>query len=240
MVEQEELGRLGEAARTLAHEIRNPLSAIRLHAGILRKTASPDGSREAALIDEEVARLTLLSDRIGTFLRDPRGSPQPVGILAFVQELLLRFSSPVILDAGPDAEHASILFDPERLRSVIENLITNAIESGSREDPRVTIAACRTRVEVAVLDRGAGIATNDAEHVFDPFFTRKVKGTGVGLAIARRFAEAADAVLDLQPRPGGGTRARLVCKRIAQSVAPVSGAGTALCSANDATQGVER
>jgi signal transduction histidine kinase len=65
-----------------------------------------------------------------------------------------------------------------------------------------------------VLDRGTGIAPEDDERVFDPFFTRKTKGSGVGLAIARRFAEAAGAELRLEPRAGGGTAARLRAPRV--------------------------
>ena len=70
------------------------------------------------------------------------------------------------------------------------------------------------RVEIAVMDRGTGIAPEDGERVFDPFFTRKTTGSGVGLAISLRFAEAAGAELRLDPRPGGGTVARLLARRV--------------------------
>ncbi len=214
MAAQEQLARLGEVARTLAHEIKNPLGAIRLQAGILRRTVSGEGAREIDLIDQEVSRLALLSDRIAAFLRDPRGEPHPVEIAPFVQGLLARFGERVSFRAGTETAGAAIAFDGDRLRSVLENLITNALESGATEPPEVTVSAAGGRVEVAVADRGTGIADDDAERVFDPFFTRKTTGSGVGLAIARRFAEAAGAELRLDPRPGGGTIARLAARRV--------------------------
>jgi two-component system, NtrC family, sensor histidine kinase HydH len=217
MADQEQLARLGEVARTLAHEIKNPLSAIKLQTGILRRSSasvSAEGRREIELIDAEVARLALLSDRIGTFLRDPRGDPAPVEAAPFVQELLSRFGDQVRCAPDPAAAGARIAFDPERLRSILENLVTNAVESGTVEPPEVQVKSSAGHVEIAVLDRGTGIAPEDSERVFDPFFTRKTKGSGVGLAIARRFAEAAGAELSLEARPGGGTAARLRAPRV--------------------------
>jgi two-component system sensor histidine kinase HydH len=214
MAEQEQLARLGEVARTLAHEIKNPLGAIRLQTGILRRTTGGQGAREIGLIEEEVGRLALLSDRMAAFVRDPVGSPVPVEVAPFVAGLLERFGGRVGSSVEPDAAAAAITFDPDRLRSVLENLITNALESGTEEPPEVTVAAAGARVEIAVLDRGTGIEPGDAERVFDPFFTRKTRGSGVGLAIARRFAEASGAELRLEPRPGGGTAARLLAPRV--------------------------
>ncbi len=214
MAAQEQLARLGEAARTLAHEIKNPLGAIRLQAGILRRTVSGEGVRELDLIDQEVARLALLTDRVAAFLRDPVGEQTPVEVVPFVEGLLESFGGRVRLRAGADTTGASIAFDRDRLRSVLENLITNALESGTTEPPEVALSSAAGRIEVAVMDRGTGIASGDAERVFDPFFTRKTSGSGVGLAIARRFAEAAGAELRLDPRSGGGTIARLLAPRV--------------------------
>ena len=214
MAAHEQLARLGEAARTLAHEIRNPLGAIRIQTGILRKALPGDGHPNITVIEKEVARLALLTERIGTLLGDPRGSPQPLRVMPFLQDLLPRLGGRLTLIAQPDVRDAAILFDPERLRSIFENLITNALESDTPEPPEIVVSADATQVEIAVLDRGTGIPSDDRERVFDPFFTRKTKGSGVGLAIARRFAEAAGAEIRLEPRPDGGTRARLLAKRV--------------------------
>ncbi len=211
--EQETLARLGESARTLAHEIRNPLSAIRIQTGLLRKKAAPNVSAQLDAIDEEVERLSLLSRRVSDFLKNPRGSPQPIPLDEFLRELAARQPSRVDYTAAAEARSASVSFDADMLRSVMENLVRNAFESYA--DPghpgAVELALTRERgsVVVSVRDRGKGIPSHNAERVFDPFFTDKVNGSGVGLSLSRRFAEAAGGTLVLLPRDGGGTVARL-------------------------------
>ena len=206
--EQRQLVQLGAAARTIAHEIRNPLSAIRLKTGLLRRTSSADATPELDVIDEEVRRLTLLADRVSDFIRDPAGHPETVLLAPFLTSLAERF--PTVQVAAPNpAVPSAVRFDRERLRSVLENLVQNAIESGGEAPVTVTAHRAGRSVVVQVADRGAGIASTQQEQVFQPFFTTKSKGTGIGLAIALNFVKAAGGTLKLLPRRGGGTEAHL-------------------------------
>jgi two-component system, NtrC family, sensor histidine kinase HydH len=210
--DRELLARLGEAAHTLAHEIRNPLGAIRMQTGLLRKGAPPSPDAHLDIIDEEVSRLTMLSRRVGDFLKNPRGSPERIPLGGFLGELLPRFPWPVRLDPGP--ARLEVLFDRDLLRSVVENLVRNAHESygdDEAQDARdVTVAAAARPdgVRLSVFDRGKGIAADRAEQVFGPFVSDKAGGSGIGLSISRRFVEAAGGTLRLLPREGGGTEAR--------------------------------
>jgi len=208
---QTELARLGEISRTLSHEIKNPLSAIRLQTGLLKKTLPEDRRADLRIIEEEIQRLALLTERVGDFVRDPRGEPQPLDLDRFLQELALRYDRRLRYQplAG---EAVRVRVDPQRLRSVMENLINNALESGEGE-VEVRCGANRHRVEVSVLDRGAGIPAEIRAKVFDPFFTSKTKGSGIGLSVARRFVEAAGGELELADRAGGGTVARVLLPR---------------------------
>ncbi len=227
----ERLVRLGEAARTLAHEIRNPLGAIRIQAAVLRRTL-PEGNRsELQVIDEEVQRLDLLVNRISDFLRDARGNPEPVDLDAFIRRLIGRYESGirfVNLSGAP----ARVAFDPDRLRSVLENLIANARESiaadsgaadgagtghagaavGEGAAVEVHLQRQKGRVVLSVLDRGDGLPPGKHEELFDPFFTTKTRGSGIGLSLCRRFVEEAGGRIELLPRPGGGTEARITLK----------------------------
>ena len=207
---QTELARLGEISRTLSHEIKNPLSAIRLQTGLLKKTLPEERHGDLRIIEEEIQRLALLTERVGDFLRDPRGAPQELDLDLFLRELALRYDGRLRyrLQDGP----VRVRVDPQRLRSVMENLISNALESGAGE-VEVSCVAQRHRAEVSVLDRGAGIPPEIRSKVFDPFFTSKTKGSGIGLAVARRFVEAAGGELELEDRPGGGTVARVLLPR---------------------------
>ena len=224
---QQRLAQLGEISRTLAHEIKNPLSAIRIQTGILSKTLPADGQNDLLIIEEEVDRLNHLTDRIGDFLRDPLGRPDLVDLDAFIRELIRRYDREIgfaRVDIGNDdidAETGHVVvmvrFDIQRLRSVLENLISNALQStedvSSGESVGIELRPTRNRVEIVVLDRGPGIPDENKDRIFDPFFTSKIRGSGVGLSISKRFIEAAGGSLAVDNRRGGGTEVRIVLDR---------------------------
>jgi two-component system sensor histidine kinase HydH len=208
--EQRNLVVLGTAASTLAHEIKNPLLSIKLQTRILEKTYPQDARRELGIIDDEVERLSALSHRVGDYLRDPAGNPRPIDPADIALEVCMRLCGRNILrvlEPPPPALH----MDPERLRSILENLLRNAIESGGPEEAlSIEVGAEGGAARIEVLDRGAGLAPEARNSLFDPFFTTKSRGTGIGLAICKRFVEAAGGSIVLEPRAGGGCRARLV------------------------------
>jgi two-component system sensor histidine kinase HydH len=209
---QEQLARLGEASRALAHEIKNPLSAIRIQTGLLSRTLPEERQGDLRIIEEETQRLALLADRIGDFLRDPLGRPEVLDLDRFLGELALRYDRRLLyrFQGQPPAR---VRFDPQRLRSVLENLIRNAQEAMEGQPVELECDTGRHQVEVAVLDRGPGIPAEIRDKIFDPFFTSKAQGSGFGLSIARRFVEAAGGTLILEDRPGGGTQARIQLPR---------------------------
>lgn len=215
--DRELLARLGEAAHTLAHEIRNPLGAIRIQTGLLRRGGSPSPSTHLDIIDEEVGRLTLLSRRVGDFLKNPRGNPRRIALAAFLRELLPRMPWPVSMVPGGD--DAEALFDGDLLRSVVENLVRNAHESYGEErdeasrEVAVAVTQDHGAAQLSVLDRGKGIAPDRAGRVFGAFETDKPGGSGIGLAISLRFVQAAGGTIRLLPRDGGGTEARVTLPR---------------------------
>lgn len=208
--ERERLALLGESARALAHEIRNPLGAIRIQTGLLRRGAA-GRRRELDVIDEEVERLNLLARRVGEFLRSPQGQPEDILLSDFLRGLAQRSPYPVHLDG--ELAPVRVSFDPELLRSVVENLVRNAAESYSEDAGSCPVEMALTvagrRVSILVRDQGKGIPPELAERVFDPFYTDKAQGSGVGLSLSRRFVEAAGGTLTLHPRPEGGTEARV-------------------------------
>lgn len=222
--EQKNLVALGAAASTLAHEIKNPLSSIRLQTGILQKTWPAEARREIDIINDEVERLSAMSRRIGDYLRDPKGRPEPVDVAEMTAESARRLGAkspdgpPAASgqdSAGPGAAGfkaalaaARAMVDPERLRSVIDNLVRNAMESygpGADGPVEIDVESDGRRVTARIMDRGAGVDPAAASRVFDLFFTTKSRGTGIGLAISKRFVEAAGGSVWLERREGGGT-----------------------------------
>jgi two-component system sensor histidine kinase HydH len=223
-----ELVQLGEAARTLAHEIKNPLGAIRIQTATLQKVLPEPYHRNLQVITEEVDRLRLLVDKVGDFLKNPTGDPEPVDVQGMVQDLLPRFPVPISF-LPKSSRPLQVWIDRNRFRTVLENILRNAVESlgetigpmqegeesGQSASPRVIVetAAKGDRVEIRVLDRGMGLPKGAEDRIFEPFFTTKPTGSGIGLAISRRFVEAAGGTLTVLPRPEGGTEARILLPR---------------------------
>lgn len=213
--ERETMARLGESARTLAHEIRNPLGAIRIQTALLRRKLPAGSAPEIDVIDEEAERLNALSRRVGELLKNPAGVPETIALPGFIADCVARSPFPVRVTAPIPG--CSVRFDGELLRSVLENLVRNAYESYGEEgeaptERPVEISAVveGARVVISVSDMGKGIEQGLEEEVFDPFFTDKVHGSGIGLSLSRRYVVAAGGTLVLLPRVGGGTEARIV------------------------------
>ena len=213
MATQERLAHLGEAARTLAHEIKNPLNAVRVRAALLKKRVGDEAQEDVRAIEDEVKRLRDLSDRIGYYLKDPVGHPEPVLLGSFLAESVRSNQWPVEL-SGQAMEDACVRFDRERLRSVVENLVTNAFESdGPNNSVHLRLTSTRWNVVLSVCDRGRGIPDAVRTEMYDPFFTTKTDGSGIGLSITRRYVEAAGGSLSFQARRCGGTEARITLPR---------------------------
>lgn len=215
IADKERLAQLGESARTLMHEMKNPLNAINIRASLLEKTAPDEIASDAGAIREEVERLRNLAERISIFLKDPAGTTEKVAIVPELREILeangwngIRLT----VEVPVSEEDVVILFDRQRFRSVIENIVTNAIESQKTKPDgiEIVITTQKRSVTVKVLDRGSGLPDEGTDQLFDPFFTTKTSGSGVGLAISRRFMQAVGGSIELHPRQGGGTEAVLV------------------------------
>ncbi|MBP5162912.1 MAG: HAMP domain-containing histidine kinase [Spirochaetales bacterium] len=205
----ESLAKLGAAARTLTHEIKNPLSAMTIQSALMRKLLPEEFHQDLDVIDHEITRLTSLTNRVSEFLKNQSGNPEKIELVAFIKDIARLFKGGVPVDS--DVEQVKVNFDPDRARSVFENLIKNATESCEGRDPEVTVEIhCRHRiVTVKVLDRGDGIPQNIRAKLFDPFFTTKIHGSGIGLAISKQFVEAQGGTLKLYDRDGGGTVAEV-------------------------------
>ncbi|MDR2048683.1 MAG: HAMP domain-containing histidine kinase, partial [Treponema sp.] len=196
---QQNLVVLGTAASTLAHEIKNPLHSIKLQTGILKKILGTDGLEEIDRIDEETDRLAALTYRVNDYLRDAKGNPETIDIVRVIEETSARLCGRSILERDGYAPEASanvfssnVFMDSDRARSVFENIITNAMESGGPvEECGAALEREGGRITISIFDRGRGIAEADLKRIFDPFFTTKSSGTGIGLAVSRRFLEAA-------------------------------------------------
>ncbi len=226
-VQQSKLAALGRLSASIAHEIRNPIGAMS-HAGQLlaeSPSLSPIERRLTGIIHANGERVSRLIGSMLEFSR--RGSSKPERLLlsqwltSFRQEFLatheLAAGRLLILPAlQPDvAAELEVRTDPTQLHQVVWNLCHNAITHGASNSPsavelRFGRLGSNDRPYLEVADRGPGIDVPDVERVFEPFYSKSDKGTGLGLFLARELAQTNGATLLYEPRNGGGSVFRLV------------------------------
>ena len=208
LAKQENLVNLGQAARTLAHEIKNPLAAITIQLALLKRTVPKENLEDLYIIEKETKRVIVLTDRVSDFLKNPEGHPEKVDVMEVISDLIPLFPYPIEFIDKMDT--AYVMFDRDRIRSIFENLIKNAIEATKEgETPQVEVEVAKGKksryYSIYVRDHGIGIDSVDMKKIYDPFFTTKIHGSGIGLAISRKFVEASGGKMSLKPREGGGT-----------------------------------
>ena len=209
LVQHREVLQFAEASRTLSHELQNPLAAILLQTALLKRAAGGEPAAEVSVIEEEALRMSALVARVRDFLKDPAGQAERVNLVDLASTLQGRFAVEVGLTIEGGAP-MTVLFDPHRLRSVVENLLKNAVESGPNPKPNLRLSRPKPGwLRLEVTDSGSGFTADSLKNALNPFFTTKTTGTGIGLSIADGFVRAAGGRLKLENRQEGGARVTL-------------------------------
>jgi signal transduction histidine kinase len=227
MSHRERLSSLGRLSTVIAHEIRNPLMIIKaaLH-GIRRPDASGASIREAvADIDGEIERLNRIVNEVLDFARPIRFEMAPANVNAVCRESAAAGSalSPVAVTVDLDTSLGQVRTDAERLRMALVNLVINACqatEAQAARTPAVAVAGgvpaiplaapvvVRTRktadrCSITITDRAGGIAPEDLTRAFDPYFTTRPGGTGLGLPIAKNIIDGLGGSMTIATVDGG-------------------------------------
>jgi two-component system sensor kinase FixL len=209
--EQQSLVKIGEMAAVLAHEIRNPLAGIRGAMQVMAARHEP-ASQEAMVTREIIARVDTLTELMQDLLlyaRPPKPRPAPVDLERLVMTVVdLLGRDPEISGVRIRVEGvaAPVRADPELLKIVFQNLLINAAHamSGSGE-LRVQLSNSGQISSIAFTDQGPGVPAEIRDKIFTPFFTTKVRGTGLGLPTAKRLVEVQGGTISIDCPPGGGT-----------------------------------
>jgi signal transduction histidine kinase len=216
MSQRERLSSLGRLSTVIAHEVRNPLMIIKAALHTLRQgDVQPAVLREAAGdIDEEVARLNRIVNDVLDFARPIRYQLSRTDLNALCRE------SATAAQAAPgagvqldlDASLPPVTTDPERLRVALINLVVNARQAIEGQGPTGVFLSTRSAadgVTITIADNGVGINGADLQRVFDPYFTTKRGGTGLGLPIAKNIIEGLGGAITIASAPGRGTEMRI-------------------------------
>jgi two-component system sensor histidine kinase PilS (NtrC family) len=220
--QQMKLAAMGRLTASIAHEVRNPLSAINQAAQILEEDGSVarEGQRLLTMIRNNTRRIDRIVGEVLQLNRRDRQQPEAIRLHEFMASLIEEIVQAEGIPAGgvvvqiPD--DLLVMFDRGHLNQIVWNLLRNAWQHCQKRDGGIRIVARPGYMGDAVIfelnDDGPGIPAELRGQIFEPFFTTRPGGTGLGLYIARELADANGAVLELLPR-GPGAHFRVTMKR---------------------------
>ena len=212
-VRSERLAVLGQMAASVAHEVRNPLSAINNCLAVLRSnncSHSDNVVTAIEIIDDEVHRLDRLTHNFMSFGRAPRPPSVRLRLAELVTSVCERIERhirhedlPIRVDREIRGSREITLFDADGFQEVLWNLMLNATQAiAGPGRVRVRLSQGRRHAFLAVIDSGPGVARDRREQIFEPFFSQRSAGAGLGLAIVRQHIESWDGRLRVWGPPG--------------------------------------
>ncbi|MBN1206516.1 MAG: PAS domain-containing protein [Myxococcaceae bacterium] len=218
LMEQERLTVLGEAAGVVAHEVRNPLGAILNVATVLKREPrlSPLGASAVGMLEEEVARLEDIVRDLLDVVRPLELRPRPLHLGELARrtvELLQPVSEATRaqIQLEEEAELPLLEADETLLQLALSNLLRYALRSSPAGGTvRLVLARAPGGLSLLVEDQGSSLSHTDFQRVFEPFFTGRNTGAGLGLAMVRRVVLAHGGSISVRERPGGGARFELL------------------------------
>ena len=214
LVRKEKLATLGQLAGSVAHEIRNPMGVIRNAAYFLEQTqANSDANTTEALgeISRGIANAERIVGELLDYAREPSAETNPFNLREAIDAALRMVRMPASVRVErPDAADLRATGDRGQIERLLANLIQNATHA-MPDGGTLTLrcAAANGCVVTEVNDTGVGIDAQQLEKIFDPLFTTKAKGIGLGLALCRRYAELNHGSLAVDSEPGQGSTFRL-------------------------------
>jgi two-component system sensor kinase FixL len=211
LLESRKLAAIGETAAMVGHDLRNPLTGIMGATYSLRKKErsklSKEGKKMLDLIEEAVRR----SDRIVTDLqeysRELHLEPLRTDARSITKDALVSMEIPrTIRVVNSTKSQPKIMLDRDRMRRVLVNIMRNAVDA-MPHGGTLTIASKQTRdnLQIIIKDTGEGMTPETVTKIWNPLFTTKAKGMGMGLPIAKRFVEAHGGSISVETKPGKGS-----------------------------------
>jgi signal transduction histidine kinase len=208
IVRQKTLAELGKFSLMVAHEVKNPLSIIKSSLDLLKKELpSSKDHMSTSYIEDEIQRLNQLIEDFLLFARPAVPTFRRVDLNTMLHDMIVRFEvqlngSPVKIETHIPETSCQADVDPDLLMRAIGNLLKNAVEANEHQG-RIIVQATQgeTHWSVQIEDQGPGIAPESLEVIFEPFYTTRSKGTGLGLAFASQVVFAHGGQIKGENRP---------------------------------------
>lgn len=206
-----------DLSRILAHEIKNPLTPIQLVAQRLEERMESDPQKvcdilpeSISIISQEIENLRLLAQDFSNYAKVSQPTKEELLPATLIQEIVKSYSQDYKIELEL-ADDMNILFDKTHFYQIITNILQNAIDAtGDEGQIRIRLYGERSYVVLSIEDEGKGIHSEDLSRIFEPYFSRKSKGTGLGLALVKKLCDANGAVIRVKSKPGVGSTFTLI------------------------------
>jgi NO-binding membrane sensor protein with MHYT domain/anti-sigma regulatory factor (Ser/Thr protein kinase) len=226
LLRKERLSALGQVTATIAHELRNPLSAIRNTLYAVKETVAAQGvdlDRPISRAERSIARCDRIINDLLDYTRARKLHLAKLRLDPWIEEILgeQRLPSGIVMEHKLGADCSVVAIDAERMRRVLVNLIDNAAQAMLDETRErkvtVTTATAGDQFELVVEDTGCGIPPDVLPKVFEPLFSTKSFGTGLGLPVVKQIIEQHGGTIDITSEIGKGTCVVVRLKRLAEN-----------------------
>ncbi len=206
-----------DLSRVLAHEIKNPLTPIQLAVQRLeeRLATDPDAAMQILadsleIIKQEIENLRLLAQDFSNFAKISKAQKEVFDPALSITELCRSYTQDYNIEFDLLSDQ-KISFDKTHFYQIITNILQNAMDASNADQP-ITISLTRDKnyLVISIKDKGQGIDNEDLHRIFEPYFSRKNKGTGLGLALVKKLCEANSSIIRVKSKPGEGSEFTII------------------------------
>ncbi|TYS65330.1 GHKL domain-containing protein [Bacillus infantis] len=211
---------LGKLAAGIAHEIRNPLTTVKGFLQLLKPQLREIGKEEYASI--ALGEISRANEIIGSFLNANKPSEnkmKKVHINQIVKEIVMLYESEAVLRGSlllfePSPNDPTMAAVPGELKQVLSNLFKNAMEAMTIQSMAGSVQAkvecCSKHAVITIQDNGCGMSEETLQRIYEPFYTTKETGTGIGMSVCKKIVEELGGSIDISSRPGEGTAVKVI------------------------------
>ncbi len=210
LIKSEKFATIGRLASSVAHELRNPLAAIKNISYFLSKMGTfsdPKPKQMVGMLSSEVQRANKIITDLLDYSRTKKLNKLSIDIVSFIDKVIPAVTLPTNIKITTNLEKFDVVLDPDKITQVLINLITNARDAMPPEGGEITISAKKTEryCQISVKDNACGMSEETLSHLFEPLFTTKLKGIGLGLPIVKEIIDAHQGKITVTSKKNVGT-----------------------------------